>query len=459
MYVCAHSHRDDSNTQQQGHAGQERDREWHPSAHAHTHTLPPRFMSMSGSSSQRLIGRCSTSGPPRFRTFLHNTICDVMLSRGWKETDSETEWDFFWADVHWMRECFDHIHFDEGQRINHFRNHFEMTRKDLLNKNLKRIRKQLQREDKREEAEKYAFSPTTYNVPSEYTLFVEEFKRHPKSVWIMKPIGKAQGKGIFLFNKLNQISEWKRDYRWRTEGQQAENYVVQRYVENPYLVGGKKFDLRLYLLVTSYSPLTAYLYRGGFARFSFHRFSMEEGDIDNTYIHLTNVAIQKGGEKYDREKGCKWNIRNLKLYMVSKHGLEVVNQLFEDIKDMMIRTLLSVQKIMINDKHCFELYGYDILIDQDFKPWLLEVNASPSLSAETKDDYDRKFSMLEDVINIIELEKKNGGPEQEQVGGFDLIVKQGHNVHPDKNSLVTTSLGCLSAKEKQLRRFVRRRKR
>mgnify|MGYP001044954365 CR=1 FL=1 len=68
----------------------------------------------------------TTSGPPRFRTFLHNTICDVMLSRGWKETDSETEWDFFWADVHWMRECFDHIHFDEGQRINHFRNHFEV---------------------------------------------------------------------------------------------------------------------------------------------------------------------------------------------------------------------------------------------------------------------------------------------------------------------------------------------
>ena len=41
-------------------------------------------------------------------------------------------------------------------------------------------------------------------------MFVEEFKRKPGTIWIMKPAGRAQGKGIFLFNELKDITEWKK---------------------------------------------------------------------------------------------------------------------------------------------------------------------------------------------------------------------------------------------------------
>lgn len=80
----------------------------------------------------------------------------------------------------------------------------------------------------------------------------------------MKPVSKSQGKGIFLFNKISSISEWSE--------QHSESYIVQRYIDNPLLVGGKKFDLRLYVLTTSYKPLTVYLYREGFARFTTQRY-------------------------------------------------------------------------------------------------------------------------------------------------------------------------------------------
>lgn len=67
-------------------------------------------------------------------------------------------------------------------------------------------------QDRAAEAAQYNFFPQTFVVPSEYRMFVEEFKRSG-GVWIMKPIGRAQGQGIFLFNKLSQI-RWGSLTRW-----------------------------------------------------------------------------------------------------------------------------------------------------------------------------------------------------------------------------------------------------
>lgn len=100
---------------------------------------------------------------------------------------------------------------------------------------------------------------------------------------------------------------------------QIEAYVVQKYVSNPYLIGGKKFDLRVYALVTSYSPLTVWVYRTGFTRFSASRYSSDPSDIVNTYVHLTNVAVQKTSADYNPDFGGKWEIGRLKMYLASKY--------------------------------------------------------------------------------------------------------------------------------------------
>ena len=63
---------------------------------------------------------------------------------------------------------------------------------------------------------------------------------------------------------------------------------------------------------------------------------------------------------------------------VSQHR---ARQVFEDIERIILLSLKSVQNIIINDKHCFECYGYDIIVDNNLRCWLVEVNASPSLSA------------------------------------------------------------------------------
>lgn len=93
------------------------------------------------------------------------------------------------------------------------------------------------------------FFPVTYELPDQWHMFVEEFKKKnlpsgsdrqkKKSIWIMKPICKSQGKGIFLFKDLKDISEWKKDGKQKKNNEEVEVYIVQRYIERPLLIGGK----------------------------------------------------------------------------------------------------------------------------------------------------------------------------------------------------------------------------
>nr|CCA21141.1 tubulin polyglutamylase putative [Albugo laibachii Nc14] len=389
----------------------------------------------------------------KFKTTFRNTIYDTMLRRGWKEAGTDAlDWDFYWADREYVYELLDRAHLAPGQRVNHFRNVVPQgftDKESQAGKTYSRKASQVcalcgpqvhiytttprcRANDQglyhhnalEKQLGNYDFFPMTYILPSEYAIFVEEFKKH-QGVWIMKPTGKAQGKGIFLITKLNQINDWRGEHRTQGISPQVENYVVQRYVANPYLVGGKKFDMRLYALVPSFSPLEVYIYRGGFARFTNTRYSMNSTDISNTFIHLTNVAIQKTSENYNSQHGGKWDLHNLKCFMMAKHGVDRVDQLFYEIQCVIIKSLLSVEKIIINDKHCFELYGYDIMIDQNLKPWLLEVNASPSLSANTASDYQLKCGMLYEMLDIIDIENTKTATTEE-LNGFDLVFRNGY---------------------------------
>ena len=371
-------------------------------------------MASAGVAARVAKGKSSGDRVIRFRCIHKNTIHDVLISRpGWQEALEEGPWDFFWCDVAWIREHYDHTYLEEHQRICHFRNHYELTRKNLMAKNLKRLKRALEKEGSRDAGD-CDFFPTTFELPSEYHIFVEEFKRQAGSTWIMKPAGKSQGKGIFLFRKLKDITDWKKEDCFRplpvddkAEKDPPETYVVQKYIDSPLLIAGKKFDIRFYALVMSYSPLKVWTYREGFARFSNTRYSMSS--IADAFVHLTNVAIQKTAPDYDSEKGCKWSLFELRRYLTGMYGEAVVETLFNNVDHILIKSLQSVQKALINDKHCFELYGYDIMFDSDMKPWIIEVNASPSLTASSQSDYEMKKRLLEDMLHVVDMEGRLTG--------------------------------------------------
>ncbi len=79
---------------------------------------------------------------------------------------------------------------------------------------------------------------------------------------------------------------------------------------------------------------------------------------------------------------------------------------------MIIKCLQSVSKKITNDKHCFELYGFDVLFDANLKPWLIEVNASPSMTANTPNDFEMKMGLLDDTFTVLDVEKTLLGTEE-----------------------------------------------
>jgi tubulin polyglutamylase TTLL9 len=132
----------------------------------------------------------------------------------------------------------------------------------------------------------------------------------------------------------------------------------------------------------------------------------------------------------------------LRLYLISKFGVQKVEECFLKIQKLIIKTLSAGSQIIVHDKRCFALYGFDVLLDDDLRPWLLEVNGSPSMTANTKEDKDLKVGVLDDVFTILNLEKLLTG-EEEQVGGFDLIYK-GKPVNKPDLSNDKSMLGCLN---------------
>src|SRR5690606_3939491 len=86
---------------------------------------------------------------------------------------------------------------------------------------------------------------------------------------------------------------------------------------------------------------------------------------------------------------------------------------------------------IINDKHCFEVYGFDVMIDKNLRPWLLEINASPSLTCTTVSDRILKHTLLLDTFEIVlhpdfpeKLYKDyKFGPER-KLGNYEILIDE-----------------------------------
>uniref|UniRef100_A0A4W5K244 Tubulin tyrosine ligase like 4 n=1 Tax=Hucho hucho TaxID=62062 RepID=A0A4W5K244_9TELE len=279
----------------------------------------------------------------------------------------------------------------EYQKLNHFPGSFQIGRKDRLWRNLSKMQAQF---GKRE----FSFFPRSFVLPQDIKLLRKAWEDSgSRQKWIIKPPASARGIGIQVIHKWSQMP-CKRPL------------LVQKYLHKPYLISGNKFDLRIYVYVSSYDPLRVYIFQDGLVRFASCKYSSSMKSLGNKFMHLTNYSVNKKNSEYqsnDSDKACqghKWALKALWHYL----GCKGVNTtlIWEKIKDIVMKTIIAsdpyvnaLVKLHLRSPYsCHELFGFDIMLDENLKPWVLEDFSSSILDVMTPEDV-RVLAETEDELS------------------------------------------------------------
>jgi len=175
--------------------------------------------------------------------------------------------------------------------------------------------------------------------------------------------------------------------------------VVQKYVENPLLIENKKFDIRQWAVITQWDPLAVWFYEDCYLRFTLRDY--EPDKPRDRLAHLTNNSVSKKGKEFDSVK----NETMIDSTEFDKILQEKFGKKFQEIKTQMKKivsaSLGCCQGIVGARQNSFELVGFDFLVDENFKVWLLEINCSPDLSYSTETTEKLVKKMFPDLVKVL----------------------------------------------------------
>jgi len=373
--------------------------------------------------------------------------------------------------------------FHAFQKTNHFPGSWQLGRKDMMWRNIRKMQRQW--------PDHFDITPPSYVLPDDYHAWRTAREAGPQDLWIFKPANSSCGRGIKLLRSTLD-SRAEKMYSKRSG-------IIQRYLDRPLLLDGYKFDLRIYIVVTSYDPLKIYMNSEGLVRLATEKYSTSPKKLNHRTMHLTNYSVNKKADCYvknmdgrakasgvtspglgddepdapqagdDELEDCadddsplreatneagmqnatlprtftpcsdaeasesdgqeegdsagfeagpqssKWSLLQLQEYF-ARHGLDYQGMM-RRIKDLIVKAVLAVEPIIVSTWHqganfqglrgvgpnqtCFEIYGFDVMVDVDFKPWLLEVNVLPSLSSSSPLDKRIKTKLIADALTLV----------------------------------------------------------
>ena len=294
-----------------------------------------------------------------------------------------------------------------------------------------------------------------------------------QNLWIVKPSGKSRGRGIKVMSDVHDIA----NYIYDSGGPQP-LFVVQKYIENPLLIQKRKFDLRQWVLVTSLNPLTIWFFDECYVRIAVNSYEysssmtkprrdgLDDDWEDERYRHLVNNSIAKNSENFHNEfaaeNGTKvfehmWTIKDFQKvslgpfmgiisqgwfltvislkpsfrvkWLLDRTGTDKWSEfILPRVKKIVSHTLMCTQGEINPHRGCFELFGFDIMIDEEYNPWLIEVNSSPACDYSTSVTECYVKRALPDILAVVIDRPQNSSRSESEddgvyakVGGWECI--------------------------------------
>ena len=304
----------------------------------------------------------------------HNLILDYMTEKVLKEKGKN-------HNINKYQKIFNYV----GNEI------FE--KKDLLYKIFKSQQNLFKNE--------FNFMQLTFIYPEDKKIIDKIFKNYKAkkdNLWMIKQKKNNSGKDAYIFHSLENLPK---------------EFIISKYIDNPHLIDGKKYDIRIFVLVSGIRPLRIYLNKEGFLHIAKENFTLENDYLDNKNIHLTNYL--NNNNKITNlifSKEVK-NFQDLMDFKEYQTYLKKENITFLDIRkkiiDVVIKTIISgneyllskLDKYNLNDRSFFNLYGFDFIIDNNYEPHLLKIKGRPDLNIYGDIDKVIKENLFVDTLNIV----------------------------------------------------------
>jgi len=188
----------------------------------------------------------------------------------------------------------------------------------------------------------------------------------PNLAWIYKPSMMNNGENIHIFDRYSQLIN-----HYSTNRRLGGDHVIQQYIVKPHLLNGHKYTLRMFVIMTNYDGV--FIYRHGYFNIALQKYP-SPGDYTDLSPHITNEHLRHA---------------EANVIQMPTHRVEHFESIYQQIRAITEKTAHAINKtrpgFLANEGTSkFAVFGYDFILDDQLKCWLLEINHGPCFPKDEK---------------------------------------------------------------------------